>query len=69
MRRIAVAEGRSYEAVADRLVVTARTVETHMTNILVKLGLAVEQGTHRQVLAVLAYLRVTASADRWHPGG
>lgn len=58
-----VAEGRSNDAIAHRLVVTARTVETHMANILIKLGLATEQGTHRRVLAVLAYLRVQAAGD------
>lgn len=58
-----VAEGHSNDAIADRLVVTTRTVETHMANILNKLGLATEPGTHRRVLAVLAYLRVKASEE------
>lgn len=55
-----VAEGRSNEAIAERLGITQRTVETHMTNILLKLDLSLQPGTHRRVLAVLAYLRVAA---------
>jgi DNA-binding NarL/FixJ family response regulator len=57
-----VAQGQSNDAIADRLVVTTRTVETHMANIFSKLGLATEPGTHRRVLAVLAYLRVRAGS-------
>lgn len=56
-----VAEGRSNDAIADHLRLTTRTVETHMANILNKLGLSAEPGTHRRVLAVLTYLRVQAS--------
>jgi DNA-binding NarL/FixJ family response regulator len=56
-----VAEGRSNEAVAESLAVTTRTVETHMTNVLTKLGLETEAGNHRRVLAVLTYLRVSAT--------
>lgn len=58
-----VAEGRSNEAIADQLAVTTRTVETHMANLLTKLGLETEPGIHRRVLAVLAYLRISARAD------
>jgi len=56
-----VAEGRSNDAVAEHLLVNIRTVETHMANILTKLGLPAEPGTHRRVLAVLTYLRMQAS--------
>lgn len=58
-----VAEGRSNEAIADRLSVTTRTVETHMANVLTKLGLETEPGIHRRVLAVLAYLRISTQPD------
>jgi DNA-binding NarL/FixJ family response regulator len=56
-----VAEGQSNDAVAEHLLVNTRTVETHMANILTKLGLPAEPGTHRRVLAVLTYLRMQAS--------
>jgi DNA-binding NarL/FixJ family response regulator len=56
-----VAQGRSNDAVAEHLLVNVRTVETHMANILTKLGLPAEPGTHRRVLAVLTYLRMQAS--------
>jgi DNA-binding NarL/FixJ family response regulator len=55
-----VAEGYSNEAVAARLVVNTRTVETHMTNIFTKLSLETDSGTHRRVLAVLTHLRAHA---------
>ena len=59
-----VAEGRSNDAVAEHLLVNLRTVETHMANILTKLGLPAEPGTHRRVLAVLTFLRMQASETR-----
>jgi DNA-binding NarL/FixJ family response regulator len=51
------AEGFSNRAIADRLVVTDRTVETHMRSIFQKLRIAESTTSHRRVLAVLAYLR------------
>ncbi len=52
-----MAEGRSNAAIAERLVVTQRTVEAHIRQILGKLGLRESADDHRRVLAVLAYLR------------
>jgi DNA-binding NarL/FixJ family response regulator len=52
-----LAEGRSNAAAARRLHTTARTVETHVRHIFVKLGLYDSDDDHRRVLAVLAYLR------------
>ena len=51
-----VAEGCSNQAVADRLVVSQRAVEKHVTSILSKLGLPAEPAAHRRVMAVLAFL-------------
>ena len=52
-----MAEGLSNAGVAHRLVLTDRTVETHVSRILTKLGLAESAKTdHRRVLAVLRYL-------------
>ena len=51
-----VAEGCSNQAVADRLVISQRAVEKHVTSILAKLGLPTEPAAHRRVMAVLAFL-------------
>jgi DNA-binding NarL/FixJ family response regulator/class 3 adenylate cyclase len=51
-----MAEGRSNQAIAERLVVTERAVEKHVTSIFVKLGLPPASENHRRVLAVLAFL-------------
>lgn len=55
-----VAEGHSNEWIATHLAIALRTVETHTSRIFMKLGLDVDPGTHRRVLAVLAHLRVSA---------
>jgi DNA-binding NarL/FixJ family response regulator len=52
-----LAEGLSNRAIADRLVVTERTVEAHVKQIFQKLDLPTSPDSHRRVLAVLAYLR------------
>jgi DNA-binding NarL/FixJ family response regulator/class 3 adenylate cyclase len=52
-----MAEGRSNAAIAERLVVTERAVEKHVTSIFSKLRLSASSDAHRRVLAVLAYLR------------
>jgi DNA-binding NarL/FixJ family response regulator len=52
-----VAEGLSNHAIAGRLFVTPRTVESHVKQIFLKLNLEVNPESHRRVLAVLAYLR------------
>ena len=52
-----MAEGRSNTAIADRLVVAVKTVESHIANIFTKLGLHDAPDDHRRVLAVLTALR------------
>jgi DNA-binding NarL/FixJ family response regulator len=52
-----LAEGLSNGAIASRLFVTERTVEAHVKQVFLKLGLAINPESHRRVLAVLAYLR------------
>jgi DNA-binding NarL/FixJ family response regulator/class 3 adenylate cyclase len=52
-----MAEGRSNQAIADRLFVTLRAVEKHVTSIFSKLDLPASTDDHRRVLAVLMFLR------------
>ncbi len=52
-----MAEGRSNAGIAERLVITERAVEKHVTSIFGKLRLPTASEDHRRVLAVLAYLR------------
>jgi len=54
-----MAEGRSNTAIAARLVVAVKTVESHVANIFTKLGLENAPDDHRRVLAVLTALQRT----------
>ena len=57
----AMAEGKSNTGIAEELVVTEAAIEKHVTSIFRKLGLGPTMTEHRRVLAVLTYLRSTAS--------
>ncbi len=59
-----MAEGRTNAAIARRLVVSDRTVESHVASILHKLGLVSTHEDHPRVQAVVAYL----SMRRAHVG-
>ena len=52
-----MAEGRSNQAIAERLFLSPKTVETYVRNIFRKLNIAETPEDHRRVLAVLSYLR------------
>lgn len=51
-----MAEGRSNRAIARELVLTEKTVETHISSIFSKLELLHEPDDHRRVLAVRAWM-------------
>jgi DNA-binding NarL/FixJ family response regulator len=52
-----MAEGRSNQGIADKLVITLRAVEKYVSAIFGKLGLPSTGSDSRRVLAVLLYLR------------
>ena len=52
-----MAEGRSNHGICQELFLSPKTVESHVHNILAKLGITADADDHRRVLAVLAYLR------------
>jgi DNA-binding NarL/FixJ family response regulator len=54
-----MAEGHSNQGLSTQLRLSPRTVETHVRNIFLKLGLPESGDYHRRVLAVLALLRAT----------
>ena len=52
-----MAEGRSNHGICDKLVLSPKTVESHVNGIFTKLQLTQAADDHRRVLAVLAYLQ------------
>ncbi len=52
-----MAEGRSNQAIAERMFLSDRAVERHVSAIFSKLALPSTPESHRRVLAVLTYLR------------
>ena len=52
-----MAEGRSNQGIADRLDISERGVQKHVTSIFDKLGIPAGTDDHRRVLAVLTFLR------------
>lgn len=52
-----IAEGQSNRSISARLALSSKTVESHIRQIFMKLGLEEMPDYHRRVLAVLTYLR------------
>src|SRR4051812_8490532 len=52
-----MAEGRSNQGIAERLDISERAVQKHVTSIFGKLGIPASTEDHRRVLAVLTFLR------------
>lgn len=59
-----IAQGHSNPAIAERLVLSRRTVEAHVRNIMLALRLPETTDDSRRVHAVLAYLRAISAGDR-----
>ena len=55
-----LAEGRSNRAIGERLQLSSRAVQKHVTAVFAKLGLEADEDDNRRVLAVLAHLRGAA---------
>ena len=57
-----MAEGLSNAAIVDRLVLSPRTVESHVRQVLIKLVGEEDDAHHRRVIAVLSWLGTEAIA-------
>jgi DNA-binding NarL/FixJ family response regulator len=53
-----IAEGRSNRAIGERLRLSQRGVQKHVTALFAKLGLTADEDDNRRILAVLEYLRL-----------
>lgn len=58
-----MAQGLSNQSIADRLFLGAKTVEVHVRNIFMKLGLEPDSDVNRRVLAVVTYLQSRRADD------
>lgn len=56
-----MAEGLTNNAIAQRLVVSDRTVEAHVRHLLTKLDIPDHSDAHRRVLAVLTHIRAASA--------
>jgi DNA-binding NarL/FixJ family response regulator len=64
-----MAEGRSNTAIAQRLFLSPKTLETHITRMFQRLNLSESPDDHRRVLAVLAFLQDPHSPGAHVSGG
>ena len=55
-----IAEGRSNHSICEKLVISERTVDSHVAHIFDKLGLPLTADGNRRVLAAVTYLRAAA---------
>jgi DNA-binding NarL/FixJ family response regulator len=56
-----MAEGHSNRGIGDRLFLSPKTIEGHVGQIFLKLGIGHAPTAHRRVVAVLAFLRATGA--------